>query len=213
MPQSVMIVEDHAVAQVGVGHLLRSFGFDVAGAVGCTDEAAAMVESGGPDLVLLDVQLSQEDGLAVLTRIRELQPELPVVVWSAYDNPTYVARAAALGANDYILKGGEATDLEAAVRSALNGQPSNDKSLLVKIRRTMREEVDVNSLPAGFPLTSREAQVLRHIALGLSNKEIAKSLGISVETVKEHVQNILRKTNAKDRTEAAVRAIKAGLVE
>ena len=77
----------------------------------------------------------------------------------------------------------------------------------------MQEEVDATSLPSGFPLTGREAQVLRHIALGLSNKEIARSLMISVETVKEHVQNILRKVNASDRTDAAVRAIQSGLVE
>lgn len=77
----------------------------------------------------------------------------------------------------------------------------------------MCEEVDPATLPAEFALTSREAQVLRHIALGLSNKEIARSLSISVETVKEHVQNILRKIRANDRTDAAVRAIKSGLVE
>ena len=78
-------------------------------------------------------------------------------------------------------------------------------------RVIMREEVDPATLPAGFPLTSREAQVLRHVALGLSNKEIARSLSISVETVKEHVQNILRKINANDRTDAAVRAIRNGI--
>jgi len=213
MPHCVLIVEDHVVAQIGVGQLLRSFGFEVAGAALNGSEALEFVQGDAPDMVLLDVQLPQEDGFSVLAKIGECRPELPVVVWSAYDNPTYVARAAALGACDYILKGGEATILEQAVQSAVNGQTASPSSLLTKVRRMMSEEIDVNALPDGFPLTSREAQVLRHIALGLSNKEIAKSLKISVETVKEHVQNILRKTNATDRTAAAVRAIKSGLVD
>ena len=82
---------------------------------------------------------------------------------------------------------------------------------MAKVQRMMREDVNVAMLPDGFPLTSREAQVLRHVALGLSNKEIARSLAISVETVKEHVQNILRKVKATDRTAAAVRAIQSGI--
>ncbi len=212
MPLTVMIVEDHAVARIGIGHLLRSFGYGIAGAVSTADEAVAMAEEMNPAVALLDVQLPQEDGLTVLERLRAVVPKLPVIIWSAYDNPTYIARAAALGANDYLLKGGEASQLQQAVRSAVDGDEA-DSGLLARVRRIMCEAVDVKTLPDGFPLTSREAQVLRHIALGLSNKEIARSLSISVETVKEHVQNILRKTKATDRTEAAVRAIKSGMVE
>ena len=81
----------------------------------------------------------------------------------------------------------------------------------MKVRRTMREEVDVSTLPPAFPLTSREAQVLRHIALGLEQQRDRPLLAISVETVKEHVQNILRKIRANDRTDAA-RAVKSGIV-
>ncbi|PAY21623.1 helix-turn-helix transcriptional regulator [Rhodopirellula sp. SM50] len=77
----------------------------------------------------------------------------------------------------------------------------------------MSETIRSTQLPPELPVTSREAQVLRHIAFGLSNREIAKSLGISVETVKEHVQNILRKTGASDRTDVAVRAVRLGLVD
>ncbi|MEM1068987.1 MAG: response regulator transcription factor [Planctomycetota bacterium] len=213
MPLTVMIVEDHAVARIGIGHLLRSLGYDVAGAVATADEAVAMAEEKSPSVALLDVQLPQEDGLTVLEKLRAAAPELPVIVWSAYDNPTYIARAAALGAKDYLLKGGEVSQLRQSMQSAIDGDDDADHGLLGRVRRTMWEVVDVNTLPDGFPLTSREAQVLRHIALGLSNKEIAKSLSISVETVKEHFQNILRKTKATDRTAAAVRAIKSGMVE
>jgi DNA-binding NarL/FixJ family response regulator len=94
----------------------------------------------------------------------------------------------------------------------VTGNSAGPESLLCLIQRTMREKVDVSKLPSDFPLTARETQVLRHIALGLSNKEIAQSLCISIETVKEHVQHVLRKINATDRTDAAVRAIKSGIV-
>jgi DNA-binding NarL/FixJ family response regulator len=81
------------------------------------------------------------------------------------------------------------------------------------IRNLLKQSVDHRKLPAEFPLTGRESQVLVHVALGLSNKEIARSLEISVETVKEHVQNILRKIKANDRTDAAVRAVRLGIVD
>lgn len=213
MQLSVMIVEDHAVARIGIGHLIRTFGYAVAGAVSTSDEAVAMAEETSPSLALLDVQLPKEDGLTVLESLRAKFPRLPIIVWSAYDNPTYIARAAALGACDYLLKGVEIPRLQQAMKSAIEGDDAREGGLLANVRRVMWDSVDVNKLPEGFPLTSREAQVLRHIALGLSNKEIAKSLRISVETVKEHVQNILRKTKATDRTEAAVRAIKSGMLE
>ncbi len=208
-----MIIEDHLVARIGIGQLLRSLGFGITGAVSTSDEAVAMAVTMEPDVALLDVRLPPEDGLSVLARLRDEAPRVPVVVWSAYDNPTYVARAAALGASDYLLKGEESIRLSEAIRSAVAGRAATEGSLMARVRRMMFDDVDSGSLPDEFPLTSREAQVLRHVALGLSNKEISKSLAISVETVKEHVQNILRKTKAADRTAAAVRAIKSGLVD
>ncbi|MEL6108124.1 MAG: LuxR C-terminal-related transcriptional regulator, partial [Planctomycetota bacterium] len=84
---------------------------------------------------------------------------------------------------------------------------------LDSIRRKMSEPLDASVLPPELPVTTREGQVLRHVAFGLSNREIASSLGISVETVKEHVQNILRKTGASDRTDVAVRAVRLGIVD
>jgi len=213
MSVTVMIVEDHGVARLGIGHLLGSLGYGVAGSASTAKEALAIAKESKPSLALLDVQLPKEDGLSILESLRTEFPELPVIIWSAYDNPTYIARAAALGASDYLLKGGEVPRLQQAMTSAINGDGAGQDGMLAKVRRVMRDSVDVNKLPEGFPLTSREAQVLRHIALGLSNKEIARSLCISVETVKEHVQNILRKTKATDRTAAAVQAIKSGMLD
>jgi DNA-binding NarL/FixJ family response regulator len=148
------------------------------------------------------------DGLDALEKIRKERPDQRVVMLSTYDNPTYVARSVALGASDYVHKGSSKNELVAAINAAAHGQPATKAGELRRVHQAMniREPSD------DVPLTQRELQVLRHIALGLSNKEIGRSLGISVETVKEHVQNILRKIAVSDRTQAAVWAVRKGLV-
>lgn len=213
MTLKVLIVDDHEVARTGISYLLESRGFEVSGSVSSGGEAASLLRSLSIDVVLLDVRMPNEDGLSTIEIIRQINGQIPIVVLSAYDNPTYVARAVALGANDYVLKNGSSDSMGEALHRAINRSDPPGQSPMAKVRRIMREEVDTTALPPGFPLTMRETQVLRHVALGLSNKEIARSLGISVETVKEHVQNILRKINANDRTDAAVRAIRSGIAD
>ena len=164
-----------------------------------------------PDVVLMDIRMPEADGLAALEKIRKTKPDVRIVMLSTYDNPTYVARSVALGANDYVLKDSGRDELIEAITRAAAGESPSEDSILHRIKDTMsrrRERLDRNEIP----LTNRELQVLRHVALGLSNREIGRSLGISIETVKEHVQNILRKIDASDRTQAAVWAIKKGLV-
>lgn len=214
MSLKVLVVDDHEVARLGICQLLRESGFEVDHTVtGGDGDVVAMLNTVGPDVVLLDIRMPEMDGLTLLERIRELHDSLPVVILSAYDNLTYIARAAALGASDYLVKSRAIDKLQACLRRAVQKEAPPTVSPMAKVLRMMREEVDTACLPDGFPLTSRETQVLRHVALGLSNREIARSLSISVETVKEHVQNILRKVGANDRTDAAVRAIQSGIVE
>ena len=212
MSWNVLIVDDHEVARVGVSWLLDSPPFHVAGSVPTAAEALQCLEENPIDLVLLDLRLSDGSGLKLLEQIRKSYAEVSVIVFSAYENPTYIARAAALGAADYLLKNVPSQTLLDTLQHIVTGNAADPESLLCLIQKTMQEPVDVRMLPSDFPLTAREAQVLRHIALGLSNKEIAKSLCISIETVKEHVQHVLRKINAADRTDAAVRAIKSGIM-
>jgi DNA-binding NarL/FixJ family response regulator len=132
-----------------------------------------------------------------------------VVVFTAYSNPTNIARASALGCHDFILKTSGSEALVAAIKNAGSGNATPSSSLLVKTKTRMRR---ATSDEVESPLTNRESQVLRHVSMGLSNREIGKSLGISVETVKEHVQNILRKLDVNDRTQAAVWALKNELI-
>ena len=211
MISKLLIVDDHEVVRVGLAVLLSSDEIVVVGKTGSIDEAVQLAKTHQPDLVLLDVRMAGADGLSAMAMIRAVSDNAKFVVLSTYDNPTYVARAVALGASDYLLKGSSRAQILASLQHVVRNEPPQDESLLRRIRTTMRE-TEFCSASEGLPLTTRELQVLRHLGLGLSNREIGTSLDISVETVKEHVQNILRKLQAVDRTAAAVQAVKLGVV-
>jgi DNA-binding NarL/FixJ family response regulator len=152
--------------------------------------------------------MGADGGLEALERLRAATVRARILMLSTFDNPTYVARSIALGADGYLLKDASREELIEAIHRTSRGE-SAENSLFARIRSLMAKHSEGDER---LPLTAREAQVLRHIALGLSNREIGLSLGISVETVKEHVQNILRKIDSTDRTQAAVWAVRNQLV-
>ena len=207
----LLIADDHEVVRTGLASLLAEDGIDIVAEATDGDKAVELAKQHRPDVVLLDIRMEPTDGLSALETLHREVPEAKIVMLSTYDNPTYVARAVALGATDYVLKGADRETLLSAVRAAADGTGPITSSPLHKIADTMRIRKKLDDPES--PLTKRELQVLRHIALGLSNKEIGQSLEISVETVKEHVQNLLRKIKANDRTQAAVWAVRRGLVE
>ncbi|MEZ6138467.1 MAG: response regulator transcription factor [Pirellulaceae bacterium] len=211
MSIKVLVADDHEVVRSGIGTLLKDSEVEIVGLAGTVSETVSLTVSTQPDVVLLDVRLGEEDGLTALEEIRTRAPEVAVVMMSTYDNPTYVARAIALGATDYILKDSSRLDVLEAIQRAATKTLPTETSILRRVQATMQKRKD-RSDSKDVPLTNRELQVLRHIALGLSNREIGTSLNISVETVKEHVQNILRKLDSTDRTAAAVWAVKSGLI-
>lgn len=209
-----MIVDDHEVFRDGLACLLQPEGFQTTAKYGDgVDAVRRLKDGGGPafDVVLLDVRLPKLDGLSALEEIRSFDRETAIVMLSAHENITYVARAVALGASDFIDKSTDVSGLTRSLRLAASRSGCPEQSRMHDVRLKMTSEVPPASLPPDMPLTPREAQVLRHMGLGLSNREIAASLQISVETVKEHVQNVLRKLKANDRTDAAVRAVRAGI--
>lgn len=212
MTVKVVFADDHEVVRRGITSLLEGTPVEVVGVAGSAADLLKLTTSKTPDVVVLDVRMNDEDGLNLLSTLKKKSPELPVVMLSTYDNPTYVARSIALGASDYILKGSTREEMvDAILRASRNEQPP-ETSVMKQVQTTMEKRKERGEFKE-MPLTNRERQVLRHIALGLSNKEIGVSLGISVETVKEHVQNILRKLSAPDRTAAAVWAVKNGLID
>jgi DNA-binding NarL/FixJ family response regulator len=135
---------------------------------------------------------------------------MPILMLSTFDNPTYIARSVALGASGYLLKGCTRDQLIKAIHTAASGESAWTRDELRRVTgalATPRLAADVE-----VPLTQRESEVLRQLAYGLTNKEIAQALHISYETVKEHVQHILRKIGVSDRTQAAVWAVRKQLV-
>ena len=206
----VLIVDDHEVVRCGLRSLLRDTDIEIVGEAINGEEAVEMSKAAGIDLVLLDIRMPNGDGLNALGRIKLDRPELPVLIFSTYDNPTYVARAVALGASGYVLKDAPREKLLEAMRVSARGDSAWTRDELRRVTgalATPRLSADVE-----VPLTQRESEVLRQLALGLTNKEIAQALDISYETVKEHVQHILRKVGVSDRTQAAVWAVRKGLV-
>ena len=210
MSVKVVIADDHEVVRRGLVSLLAGSEVKILGEAANGDEAVKLTKKLKPDVVLLDIRMPVKDGLSTLERIRAEAPGVRVVMLSTFDNPTYVARAVAAGAHDYILKGSSRAEIISSITGAAAGQLPARAGELRRVATTMANRVATPD--PDIPLTQRETQVLRHMALGLSNKEIAQSLTISVETVKEHVQNILRKIAVGDRTQAAVWAVRRGLV-
>jgi len=210
MSVRLLIADDHEVIRTGLVALLAGSDIDVIGQAASGKETIKLAEQLRPDVILLDIRMPDSDGLATLEKLRVKVPDSKVVMLSTYDNPTYVARSVALGAHDYVLKGSTREALVDTIMTAGAGEsPSRSGELrrvatAMKLRQVLGDDE--------VPLTQRETQVLRHVALGLSNKEIGRSLEISVETVKEHVQNILRKIAVSDRTQAAVWAVRKNLV-
>jgi DNA-binding NarL/FixJ family response regulator len=206
----VIVADDHEVVRAGLASLLKGSDIEIVDEAADGDEALSKTLKHRPDVVLMDIRMPNCDGLSALESIREKIPDTCVVMLSTYDNPTYVARSVALGAADYVLKGSSRQELINAITRAVSGEGPDDSSVLRRVKRVMSRRKDTED--DSIPLTNRELQVLRHVALGLSNREIGHSLGISIETVKEHVQNILRKLDVNDRTQAAVWAVRRGLV-
>lgn len=206
----VLVADDHEVVRSGLRSMFADTEIVVIAEVATGKAALEAVTEDLPQVVLLDVRMPDVDGLNVLGRLKLDYPDLPVLLLSTYDNPTYIARAVALGAAGYVLKDSGRDVLLDAVRRASTGETIWTREELRRVTgalATPRLAANVE-----VPLTQRESEVLRQLALGLTNKEIAQALSISYETVKEHVQHILRKVGVTDRTQAAVWAVRKGLV-
>ncbi len=210
MAITIVIADDHDLVHDGLGQMFAEMNVNVVGVAKDGNEAVALVGELQPDLCLLDVKMPACGGLEALAQIRDMHPDIPVIMMSAFNNPTYIAKACLLGAFDYLSKGASRAEILSVLSRAYQRQDRPESSLLLKYQRLMSRRKDKNAM--GFNLTNREVQVLRHLGLGLSNHEISTSLSISIETVKEHVQNILRKTDGSDRTQVAVWAVRKRLI-
>ena len=210
MPITLLIANEFEVVRAGLRSMLAGSGIKIVAEASTGKEAVRLTMKHKPDVAMLGVQMPEGDGLNTLSRIMLDRPDQPVLMFSPFDNLAHIARAIALGANGWVSSTMTREQLLAAIHTAATGEITWTRNELRRIgaaRISPRQMTDVHAL-----LTPREYDVLPGLVSGLTNKEIAQTLNIGYETVKEHVQHIIGKFRVVDRTQAAVWAVRNGLV-
>ena len=213
MTIKILLVDDHKIVRQGVRAYLHTLAdIQVIAEADSGSAAIRAVEQYQPDIVLMDLEMPGElDGIAATRQIRKLRPETQVIVVTSHHQDEYIFPAVRAGAISYLLKDVEPEELASAIRKAAHGEAVLDSrvaSRIVQELQGLRKE-NVNPFTE---LSEREFDVLRLIAAGKSNAEIAETLVIGESTVKTHISNILRKLHLEDRTQAAVYAWQEGIV-
>jgi DNA-binding NarL/FixJ family response regulator len=224
-PVRIVIADDHGLVRQGFqGMLAREEGFEVVGEAEDGREAVELCSRLRPDLVLMDVRMPEMDGLAATREIKQRYPETGVLMVTMQENPDYLLEAVKAGAAGYVLKGSPNSQIMGAIRRVLEGESPLNQELAMHVIHHLaggaaqEAEPPSHSQPHRRPdqlshsLTKRELEVLRLLAQGKTNQEIAQSLVLSTLTVKTHVQRIIGKLGVSDRTQAAVRAFELGLL-
>jgi DNA-binding NarL/FixJ family response regulator len=205
-PRRVVIADDHRLILAGIrSALTATSGITIVGEATTGRGAVAVVVRTKPDVALLDLRMPDGDGLWALREIRLQAPATKVIICSAFDDRQHVSQAVGEGADGYVVKTIDAGDLAAVIRQTLNGMTVAARPL-AELRSATRIDG-----PAGT-VTDREIEILRYVAEGSSNAEIAKKLWVTEQTVKFHLSNVYRKLGVKNRTEASRAALQHGLV-
>jgi two-component system, NarL family, response regulator LiaR len=207
----VLIADDHAVVRQGLRTFLEvQDGIEVVGEAGDGQEALAMIEALSPDVVVMDLLMPRLSGIEATQRIRELRPSTKVIVLTSFLDDEKIFAAVRAGAAGYLLKDVRPQELGEAIRTVSRGEALLHPAVASKLMQEFAHEDGPSPAQA---LTEREMEVLRLIARGRANKEIARELGVAEKTAKTHVSNILQKLNLADRTQAALYAVREKLVE
>lgn len=212
----VLLVDDQSIVREGIRSMLSlEPDIQVVGEAENGAQAVTQVRRLMPDIVLMDVRMPGMDGLTALARLKQFAPRTSVIMLTLYDNTDYLFQAISSGAAGYILKDASRDELVRAVRIIAEGGAIIAPSLMPELLRRMgqmRPSLAVSAPPLVEKLSERELEVLRLVAEGQTNQEIAEKLILSPTTVKTHVQNILQKLGVSDRTQAAVYAVRYGLI-
>ncbi|AEH46397.1 response regulator [Parageobacillus thermoglucosidasius] len=224
MKTRIAIIDDHQLFREGMKRILEfEEEFEVVAEGADGSEALAIVEQHRPDIVIMDINMPNTNGVEATRQLVEMYPDTKIVVLSIHDDENYVMRALQMGATGYLLKDMDADTLIEAVKIVAEGgsylHPKITHNLIREYRRLSagkNEKEGEGKREARWPLhllTRRECEVLQLLADGKSNRGIGEALYISEKTVKNHVSNILQKLNVNDRTQAVIVAIKNGWVE
>jgi DNA-binding NarL/FixJ family response regulator len=205
----ILVADDHPVVRDGLAAILNTQpDFEVIGEAGTGLEVVNQAAALQPDLILLDLEMPELDGVGALEQLREANPEIRVIVFTAFDTDERILAAVRAGAQGYLLKGVPREELFNAVRVVYAGGSLLQPVVASKLMRQVSQPGQESE-----PLTPREMEVLNLLAQGLQNKEIAAELVISQRTVKFHVSSIMSKLGAGNRTEAVALAAQQGLIE
>ena len=212
---TVLIADDHPMVREGLRSMLNAPDLTVIGEAGSGQEAVAQTNALNPDVVLMDIRMPDMDGIAALQAIKEARLPSRVIMVTTYRQTAFLLRALAAGADGFVLKDIPRNDLLATVRAVASGAARVDQQFLQQVLRELGEANRAETLDTELlePLTPREMDVLRLLVEGLTNQAIGQTLGLSPGTVKGYVQTLAQKLNAADRTQAAVKAIRLGLVK
>ena len=210
---SLIVVDDHPIFLAGLQQLFkRQTDFDLVGVVESVDQLEALLEQRTPDVILMDIEMPQRDGIGATALVRQRARSTKVVILTGYDNPELIFRALKAGAVGYLLKNTRAKDILDTLRRVAAGEIFLNPELASKFLREFQRDQEVEEVRRLMQtLTPREEEVLRLVATGGTNREISQRLFISELTVKMHLASIFRKLQVNDRTKAAILALKAGV--
>lgn len=211
---TILVVEDHEVMRFGLKSLLANVeGFQVVGEAGDGKEAIEKAKALKPRVVVMDIVMPKMNGIDASNELKAALPDTKIIMFTSFETQSYVFAALAAGAHGYCLKNVTANNLIAAIRTVDSGAAWFDKEIaeivLGYIKTGLAQgDIEVKKLT----LSPREIEVLTCVTEGLTNNEIAAQLVVSVETVKTHLKRIMEKLEVSDRTQAAVQALKQGLL-
>ena len=209
----MVVVDDHPVVRFGVRQMLTSGGnIEVVAELDDIDTLAEVLAENAVDIVLLDLELERTHGVDALRILREVSPDVRVIIYTSHDDEDRIVQAAELGVDGYLLKGCGQRELLDAVHSVYDGGTALESSVASKLMKHMNRRSSRNDIDA-VRFSKRETQVLEQLASGSTNREIGTTLFISESTVKFHVHAILSKFDASNRTEAVSIAAKLGIIE
>ncbi len=214
-PVRVLVVDDQELFRRGLTMLLAvETGIEVVGEAGDGIEGTALAESAAPDVVLLDVRMPKRSGIEACLSIKEAVPSAKIIMLTVSDEEADLYEAVKSGASGYLLKDSSIEEVAQAVRVVADGQSLISPSMAIKLIDEFKQMSKPEKTPGpGLRLTERELDVLRLVAQGHSNKEIAARLYISENTVKNHVRNMLEKLQLHSRMEAVMYAVRENLLE
>jgi DNA-binding NarL/FixJ family response regulator len=206
----IVLADDHTIVREGLAHLLSAEkDFEVVGGARDGLEAIAMVQKLKPDVVLMDLQMPHLNGVAAIKKIKAANPEVKIIILTTYDTDEFILEGIRAGAQGYLLKDVPKEELCRSIRVVSQGQALIQSSITARVFNILAQSEPKVS---GSTLTDRELEVIKLIAQGDRNKEIAQKMGISEGTVKSYVAIILQKFGVADRTQAAMYAVQKGII-